>query len=615
MDLYVVDFETYYDREYSLSKMTTEEYVRDPRFEVIGVAIKKDACRTRWFSGTMEEIGAAFKAVDWSRAAILSHNTMFDGAILSWHFGVRPKVWLDTLSMARAVHGPNASASLWALARRYGLEDKGDEVKNALGKRRSDFTPKELAAYGEYCKHDADLCYQIFHRLLGAVEGGFPRDELRLIDLTIRMFTEPTLRLNVPKLQEHLEHVLRAKEALLERAGGVERAQLMSNDKFADMLIQLGVDPPRKISRTTGRETWAFAKTDDAFVALQEHENPDVQALVSARLGTKTTLEETRTRRFIEIGQRGLLPIPLKYYAAHTGRWGGSESVNLQNLPSRGKDRKQLKSAIEPRPGYVILNSDSSQIEARVLAWLAEQDDLVEVFRSRGDAYKRMASEIYGVPVDEVTPEQRSIGKETVLGCGYNMGAERFQATLRLRGVEMPLEECARIVGVYREVNSRITALWRHAGECIARMSRGDAFTLGRNGVIRSGERNSLILPNGLPLRYPGLVGTQVDGRWEFAYNAGRDKKPKFVRIYGGKLVENVTQALARVIIGAQMLRISKYYRPALTVHDSIVLTVPEAEADAAAAYVEECMTWTPEWAEGLPVACECKVGPDYGAV
>jgi DNA polymerase len=218
----------------------------------------------------------------------------------------------------------------------------------------------------------------------------FPVKELKVIDTTLRMFVEPTLRLNLPMLESHLETVKERKAKLLAVAQA-DKDSLMSNDKFAELLMLLGVEPPTKISARTGKQAWAFAKTDEEFKALLEHADPRVQALVSARLGNKTTLEETRTQRFIDIALRGSLPVPIKYYAAHTGRWGGDDKINLQNLPSRGQNANKLKLSIEAPEGYVIIDSDSSQIEARTVAWLAGQNDLVEAFDKGEDVYKIMA--------------------------------------------------------------------------------------------------------------------------------------------------------------------------------------------------------------------------------
>ena len=341
MDLITLDFETYYDQQYSLSKLTTEQYVRDDKFEVIGVGVKINDGETEWASGTEEQIKSYLGTFNWDEAMLLCHNTMFDGAILSWCFDIRPRVYTDTLCIARALHGTEAGGSLRALSERYGIGVKGTEVLDAKGKRSEDFLPEELEKYGAYCINDVELTYKLF-KLMGK---GFPKDEMRLIDLSLRMFTEPMLDIDIFLLERHLEDVRDRKDKLLEDAQ-VKRVDLMSNAKFAELLRGCGVEPPMKISPTTDKETFAFAKTDEKFKALQEHDDERVQALVAARLGNKSTLEETRTQRFIDIGKRDLLPVPVKYYAAHTGRWGGADKINLQNLPSRGPNAKKLKNSI-----------------------------------------------------------------------------------------------------------------------------------------------------------------------------------------------------------------------------------------------------------------------------
>ena len=433
MDIYTLDFETYYAQDYSLSKMTTEEYVRDRRFEIIGLAIKKNDKSTKYVSdpGLIKRL---LSHINFSDCAILCHNTMFDGAILSWHYGIKPKAWFDTMYMARALHGVETSASLKAVAERYGVGVKGNEVHNAKGKRRADFTVGEAERYGEYAKNDVDLTYKLF-KIMGAK---FPKQELKLIDLTLRMFTEPTLGLDVKLLRSHLEDVKARKAALL-READIDKKELMSNPKFAKVLEGLGVVPPMKISPTTGKETFAFAKNDDGFKKLLDNPDVRVQALAAARIGTKSTLEETRTQRFIDIAARGDLPVPVRYYAAHTGRWGGDDKINLQNLPSRGANGKKLKRSIIAPEGHTLIDCDSSQIEARVLAWLAGQDDLTTAFANGDDVYKHMASSIYNVPSDEVKGSQRFVGKTTILGAGYGMGAVKFQTQLAGMGVDMGL--------------------------------------------------------------------------------------------------------------------------------------------------------------------------------
>jgi DNA polymerase I-like protein with 3'-5' exonuclease and polymerase domains len=605
MRIITIDFETFYSREFSLSKMTTEEYIRSPDFEVIGVAVKVDDEKTVWFSGTKNDIAKFLRGYDWSNSVGLAHNAVFDFAILNWHFDLRPKKIADTLSMARAVHGTEVGGSLAALTKHYELGEKGTEVLNALGKKRIDFSATELEAYGEYCRNDVNLTYRLFECLA----RGFPTSELNLIDLTIRMFTEPVLELDVTRLKNHLTIVQDRKEELLNEIDA-DKDMLMSNPKFAEILKRQGVEPPTKISATTGKETFAFSKSDEEFKALLEHNNTIVQALVAARLGVKSTLEETRTERFIAIAGRGKLPIPLRYYAAHTGRWGGDDKVNMQNLPRTSP----LKNAIFAPQGYMFIDSDSSQIEARTLAWLAEQNDLVDAFERGEDVYKIMASAIYGKAESEVTKEERFVGKTTILGAGYGMGPIKFKNQLKVFGVDLPQEECQRIIRVYRETYPRIPQLWRQAGDALVAIANEQTAILGREGVLAVEGSKGIRLPNNLFIKYPNLRRWINDqGKEELVYDTKKGKAVIPNRIYGGKVIENVCQALARIVIGEQMLRVAKKYKVAMTVHDAIGCIVPEHEAQTGREYVEMCMRLRPTWALDLPLNCESGVGRTYG--
>ena len=606
MDLITLDFETYYDREFSLSKLTTEAYIRDPRFEVIGVGVKVNNEETEWASGTHEQVKGYLQSFDWSDAMLLCHNTMFDGAILNWVYDIRPRVYADTMCIARAIHGVETSASLRAVSEKYNIGAKGTEVVQALGKRREDFTESELDRYGDYCVNDVNLT----HKLFTIMTSGFPKQELKLIDLTLRMFIQPVLELDLGLLEQHLTETRDRKDELLISAGVTDKKELMSNPKFAELLKSLGVEPPMKVSPATGKETFAFAKTDEEFKALADHDNDKVQALVAARLGTKSTLEETRTQRFIDIAKRGTLPVPVRYYAAHTGRWGGDDKINMQNLPSRGVNGKKLKRSIIAPEGHTVVEADSAQIEARVLAWLAGQDDLVSAFTNGEDVYKKMASRIYGVKEEDVTKDQRFVGKTTILGAGYGMGAVKFQAQLKTFGFDMDLAEARRVISIYREANGSINRLWREAQNMIVGLSRGDNVPFGKEGVLDVVPQESAVrLPSGLLLRYDDLRFDQTDKGTEFHYKTRRGR----TRIYGGKVIENVCQAIARCIIGEQMLLIAKKHHVVLTVHDSIVCCVPDEDVAQAQIDVEKSMRWVPEWADGLPIDCEAGIGKSYG--
>ncbi len=622
----VVDFESFYSREFSLTKLATEQYVRSPLFETIGVAIAVGDETPVWYP--KPEVAEALAAIDWSDKLVLAQNTAFDAAILAWHYNVNPLAWLDTLGMSRALFPHAKSHSLKSQAERMGVGIKGDEVLNAIGKGYADFTAQELARYGEYCINDVVLTKKLFDIYMGM---GFPKIELKLIDLTLRMFVEPVLILDKPKLQLHLNEVREAKAQLLDEVRDMMLAEgdpdyvhavfsegtdgikklLMSNDKFAALLQSYGVEPPTKVSATTKKEAYAFAKTDEAFIALGEHMDVRVQGLVAARLGNKTTIEETRTERFIGMADRGAFPVPLRYYGAHSGRWSGQDSVNMQNLPSRGANAGRIKKAIMAPEGYVVIDCDSSQIEARVLGWLAGQEDLTAAFERREDVYKIMASNIYAVPVLEITGPQRTVGKTVVLGCGYGVGWSKLQIFLKMQAkVVVDDVEAKRIVNAYRGTYSMIPLLWRKGEEALTALAQGQSMVLDAQGLLAIVPGKGIRLPNGLFIQYPGLKKVvKEDGKASWVYFS----KGVPVYVYGGKVIENVCQAVARIVIGEQMLRIAKRYKVVLTVHDAVAVIAKESEAAEAKAYVEACMNWRPKWAQTLPLACEAGMGKSYG--
>ena len=620
MDLITLDFETFYDTGYGLNRLTTEEYIRDERFQVIGVAIKINDGKTKWYTGSHEEIKEVLDGIDWDNSVLLCHNTLFDGAILSFVFDILPSKYLDTLCMARAIHGVDAGGSLKALAIRYELGEKGTEVLDAKGKRLEDFQEYELHRYGEYCKNDVDLTYNLFLQL----SIGFPLDELDLIDITLHMYLDPTLEVDVELLQERLEELQEEKLQLL---GGLKaklgceteeevRKKLASNKQFAALLEELGVDVPMKESPTTGKQTFALAKNDEGFIALTDHEDTFIQDLCAVRLGTKSTIEESRIERFIDIGARnkGKLPIPLKYYGAHTGRWAGSDKVNFQNLPSRDKKKKALKNAVVPPEGHVILNVDSSQIEARILVWLAGQEEVVKQFRNGEDVYSVFASKVFKKEVSKDTPVERFIGKTCILGLGYGTGWRKLQHTLKTSppGADLDDEECERIVDAYREINKEVISLWHECDRVLDDLSAWPEdkkpYYLGQHKCLIV-NKEGIKLPNGLMITYPGLEKDSSGVRTEYKYKSRRG----LISLWGGSVVENIVQALARIVIGEQIIKVNKKYKPVLTVHDAIVCVAPEKEAQEALDFIMQTMSQPPEWGKTLPVTCEGDYADNYG--
>jgi DNA polymerase I-like protein with 3'-5' exonuclease and polymerase domains len=614
MNVVVLDFETYYAKDYGLKKLSTEEYIRDDRFEVVGVAAKRNEEPTRWCTGTQAEVAEFLHSYDLGSSFVVGHNMRFDAAILSWHFDIRPLGLGDTMGMGQIIHGLTHSVSLASLSDLYGIGQKGTEVLNALDKRREDFTHAEMAEYGKYCINDVDLTYQLFHIL----RQKLTKQEMKLIDITIRMFTEPVLELDKPLLLDHLHKTQQTKANLLIEAG-VAKEDLMSNPKFAEVLRAYGVEPPMKISQTTGKEAFAFAKTDEEFKALLEHEDPRVQILCAARLGNKSTIEETRTEQFIHIANRGLMPVPLKYAGATVShRWSGVDGLNLQNLPRKSPLRK----AIRAPKGHKIIASDLSNIELRLAYWFAGADDKVNMIREGIDLYKYTASQITGIPYDEVDDDLRFVFKVVNLSGIYGVGPTKMHSILKQGGVKKELDEVKKIVYAYRQANPELVSAWRDAGAMLDAIHAGQSYSMGKNGVITSvigGDKlhfalpnSGMMKPNGMLLGLPNLRKLRTDNGDSWAYDKllGRSLIPEY--IHPAKTFQRCIQSLARDIIAEQLVNVARRYKVALTVHDELVIVARDEEVDECVAHVTKCMETAPEWCSDLPLNCEVGVGENY---
>lgn len=617
MKIITLDFETYYDGEYSLSKMTTEEYVRDPRFEVIGVGTKVDDGPIQWVSGTYKEIKAHLNSLPWGDHLLLAQNTAFDAAILNWRLNIKPVGYLDTMSMGAAMHGLVTSVSLANLAKFYGEEDKGEQVKKYTGYHRNDFSPIELEDYGVYCKHDVELCYNIFHKMI----PNFPKPELRVVDLTIRMFAEPRLTLDEKLLVDDLMQIRADKRgALLSlmKLLGVKsepdlKKQLMSNDKFAELLKSRGVEPPTKISDKTGKEAWAFAKTDEEFSDLMDSEDPIIAALVATRLSSKSTIGETRTESYANIAGRGTYPFSLKYSGAMiTHRWSGFDT-NPQNLP-RGST---LRKAIMAPEGYQLVVADLSNIELRLGMWLAGQHDAIQQINDGLDLYRVFASEAFNIAYNKIGKDsiERFIAKVCCLSLIYGTGADKLRNTIRIQSkgkTTVSANEGERLKTLYRDKNTNVVDAWRAGTDILEWILHNESHTaygflpvLGVGGIIK---------PNGLALPYPELQVTQGIKGSEWSYELRRGRATMRDRVYGAKVFQRTTQSLARDIMAGHTMAINSKYWVAGLVHDEVICIVPDADVEQAKADITAIMRTPPAWAPDLPLDCEVGSGKRYGS-
>lgn len=664
--LLCIDFETRWSSkeecdfgQYTLSKMTTEAYIRDPRFKAFGACIHEvgSSAKTQWY--THAELPKILKMWDWTKTAVLAHNAQFDCAILSMIYGVEPCFIFDSLSMGRALRGVEVGNSLMKLAEDYGLPPKGRATHSTDGLSEIPaHIEKELA---DYCAHDVFLCEEVFGALMQRIDpvthlsaGPYPTKELRLIDMTVRMYTEPRLVLDKPMLEQALVEENTKLEAALVK-GGVAAAELASNDQFAEVLKRMGVEPPTKVSKATGKEAFAFAKNDAMFQALLNGDDEDVALLCEARLKVKSTLERTRAQRFIDIAERGTLPVPLSYYGAATGRFAAAKgsNLNLQNL----KRGSFLRKAITAPDGYVLCVGDLSQIEPRVLAWLADYDAMLEIFRAGGDPYATFGSQMFAVPglTKDTHPLLRQSAKSALLGAGYQLGWASFAAQLlvgflgappvlynkaqaRQLGVtaahvqkflewdqnvkamadiphtcteEELLIHCLAakaIIEKYRAAASPVVDFWEFLGtmltECLV---GGKEHT--HKGILhfRKGE---IEMVNGMSLRYPDLQpGRDDKGRVQYSYSDGK----KRIKIYPGKICNNVTQGTARIIMTDGMLRIQKRFPVKLTVHDEAGWLAREAEGAEGYKWGLSQMIVVPKWMPGIPLNADGGFHKRYG--
>ena len=652
----VLDFETAWGRHPDIrlgfSAQTNEEYVRDPRFKAWGLSWKYLGSDDTPVWVTRKDLPKFFASIDWSRTGVMAQNTMFDAFILAHHYNVHPAFLMDTLSMGRALRGVEAGNSLKRLAEMFGLPPKGDGLspsENIL-----DALPAHVEAeLAEYCCHDTWLCEQIFFKLGG---WSYPTKELRLIDMTLKMYTRACLELDRSMLINALTEEGEKREGLLQRLG-IEEAALASNNKFAEILSAMGVTPPTKISKTTGKEAFAFAKNDALFQALLNGEREDVALLCEARLRVKSTTERTRAQRFLDISGRGALPVPLSYFGASTGRWTAARgsAINMQNL----KRGSFLRKAIMAPQGHQLVVGDLSQIEPRVLAWLADYEDLLDIFRAGGDPYATFGAQMFNIPglSKEEHPDLRQSAKSALLGCGYGLGWASFASQLlvgflgappvrydlafakklgvtaaqaqkfldwdvNVEKLEAIPHTCTTrelvihclaakaIIDRYRATATPVVAFWDLMSGLIEdSLYKGREYSL-KCLTFRKGE---IIMPSGMPLTYANLnvrrYSDEKTGKQQTEWTYGENRN----KLYGGKVTNNVTQGVARCVMTDGMLRTSKRYFVAGTVHDEQIVVVPDSEVEAAKTWVLAQMTVEPRYLPGIPLAADGGAHRRYG--
>jgi DNA polymerase len=619
--------------------MAPPNYILDPRYETIGCAVRLEGEeRSTFIDGP--NLPAYLAKLDPATTTTIAFNALFDSCILAWRYNFVPARIMCTMRMAVALRGHLLQRhSLAEVGRSLGVGEKGDAIVNARGKRRADMVgdPVFWRAYQAYACNDNDMSRAIFHKLIGE----FPAAERRVMDRVLRCAVVPRFVVDTGMLRDHLVELKEAQAQLLIDAGAgttmdaPDRADrleefavtLRSNAKFEKVLKAKGVEIEYKQSTTDPeRQIPAFAKTDPFMAELQNSDDVELQALAAARLGLRSTIEETRGQRLLSIAELpwpgycdGNLPVPLKYAAAHTHRLGGDWSINMQNLPSgRGGKISKLRKSLCAPPGYKVVVADKSQIEARITAYLCWQQNLLDLFAQRLDPYAHMASLVFGYDVNKIDhPAERFIGKTAVLGLGYGCGPTRFfnmvLSSARSLGVDFGeldwTERMAdRVVKVYRLANANIVRSWKQLDAVVAMTWSTGIPALQKLGPVLIGK-GYVEGPGGLCMRYGDPRFDAEEQEYKFSYGS------RVHKLYGAKLLENIVQFLARINTMHDALRISDRGFPfALTSHDELAFIVPDNRVQECMEVALEEMCRAPSWAPDIPLDAEVSFGQSYGS-
>lgn len=691
--LVVIDFETYWDsKTYTLSKMGPIEYVRNENFapQLCAFTLSNGSCCVDCSVVEHERLQTTFKNLDTHDVAWCGHNMHgFDSIILSEFFDFHPRQIWDTIAMMRWTGLSRVCRESHAALTEFlgnGHKAAGTVVSDHK-QWPDDFTPEERAFFIQYCKDDAGQCYQNAQAMLSYMTP----DALRFMSITARMATEPSFVLDEDLLLEYLSDLDaaadKARQELMAmfsfQSNADMLAALRSADKFAGMLRSLGIEPPRKESAAktkTKREklqlaadagvpgaaeelenmqpvmTYAFSKTDVDFVLMQDHPDPRVAMLVRTRLQLNSSIDRSRAETLLKFARMHKpLPIMLGAWLAHTGRYSAGASADagtktdklqFQNLSKRDPSKRKLRQAIKVPEGQVVVACDSAQIEARGLAFVANEVGLLTQFREGRDPYSELAETIFGVPWQDIKAGAKSgdkkmkmyrnTGKTGILSCGYGVGYVKYSNTLLRQGIHLHEDldrhhELARYAhGIYRAAHPNIVAFWKTAENVLEAMLRGESGTFGGPnndiytfGIMPVGPRTDLCVPSvrfpsGYILRYPGLRAERNDrGKWQFLYDTykGASKIPTY--IYGGAFTNNLVQGLSFVdVIMYQGCRMDEAgIKLACNIHDAWASVVPEEQGEYVKQQMLYHMSMVPPALNGLPVACEAEIGTTFEIV
>lgn len=684
MRIVALDFESYFSTKdgYTLTKIGPISYIRDSRFSAQLMSyIVTDASTMTYDRVRVAEhdnipaVLAALK-LDAPDVVTVAHNgNGFDFLILSEIYHVVPRIAIDTMCMERWTGVSRIqNESLKSMAKFFQCGEKVEGTVISDGRKwPEDFTPDERTAFIQYCRNDTEQCFLSFKAMLPFVTA----DALLFSSITAKMACNPVLRLDDDMLTAYLNEL---SDKVTKARNDINRMFMFKSDEdflkairssasFVKMLELLGRKPPMKYSvaksetkrkkleaegKTNLSEedyavyTPALAKSDLDFVAMASDADERVALLVRTRLENNSSIQRSRAETFHALAKSGRpMPVMLNAFKAHTSRYtagnseGSSDKLNLQNLSKRDPSQLTLRKAVQAPEGMALVACDSSQIEARILAYVANETELVDAFRRGADPYADLAEKIFQIPSEKIhkgaksgdkkLKAYRNVGKTGILSAGYGVGWRKYADTLLRQGVRLSsdidqhYEMAHHAHNVYRASNPNIVAFWDTCQTVIKALYLGysgefggpndNIFQYSVAPICGRDDVPTIIGPNKYTLRYFKLSCevSEKNNREEYYYTRVKGKSELKTKIYGGALAENLCQYLAFALLQWQACRMTEQgIRLIANIHDSFLAICPEDEAEHTKSVMESCMSSVPDWLGDFPVACEAEIGKDY---
>jgi DNA polymerase len=653
-DILLLDFETYFNQDYCMGKgkkaLSIVEYVTDSRFEFTGLGIQINNQKSRFIPGpyvswTIEQLkkkcGKAFH-----NYTVVAKNNKFDCLILVEKFGIYPPYTIDIEDLSR-YYDSRMSQKLSDLCKLFKLPAKGD-TKQFKGLYWETMTLEQRQAMKEYCLGDIKNEKSLLEILLPMLDN--PGFELDLARHTLNLYLNPILNLDNKQAVQIASDMDKALSEDLAKVAWVLKyrtkakpniPKIMRAKKIFPQILQNVLPKDEVVPMKQGKNEMipATAQNDVAFQYLLAHKDEKVRDLCRAKAACSSwPLHQSKVNRMIAQTKcsDGLIRMPLKYYGAHTGRWSGTGGWNPMNLGGKGRGRPihpliaAVRGTLVAPDGYTLVIVDSAQIEARELAWVAHQDDLVKGFANGEDIYSEFASELFQAKVwkpteeEKKTPEgkeaniRRGFGKDAILGCGFQMGTDTFFDRCRSNDTLRPFFDSGqydwnfvdKLIKTYRKTYSNIPKFWTEIAKYFRWPTKypkeKTEYIISETAKIvftRSGNVTKMQLPSGRVMNYRHATVSPKDDSIKYLHG----------HLWGGSITENLIQAICRDLLGYWWLACEAAgIKIVLQSYDELVGCVPKETAKKDLQTMIDIMCSGPEWSQGLPLAAEGVISDRY---